>query len=24
MAQDKRLNEGQPASHERGRREALG
>jgi small subunit ribosomal protein S3 len=23
MAQDKRLNEGQPASHERGRREAL-
>ena len=24
MAQDKRVNEGQPASHERGRREALG
>src|SRR6516165_5937077 len=24
MAQDKRLNEGQPTSHERGRREALG
>jgi small subunit ribosomal protein S3 len=24
MAQDKRLNEGQPASHERGRRDALG
>src|SRR3984893_11768157 len=24
MAQDKRLNEGQPGSHERGRREALG
>ena len=24
MAQDKRMNEGQPASHERGRREALG
>jgi hypothetical protein len=24
MAQDKRLSESQPASHERGRREALG